>query len=179
MAVAGAPADQGVSDRLEHGDVVAVGAVDRPAHRYAVTLGGDRPLPAELGPIRWIGAGSLAPIGRLVQRAMQGDIVEDEADDPVEGGKCLGLELLEYACMDPFITSRAQVVSDTWWSRIASTSTHDAPVNRRIMIPLKHSRSNRHRSRALMTGRGDHSALVRPAGRSRAGRRRPPPPGVP
>src|SRR3954465_15073154 len=56
MAVAGAPADQGVSDRLEHGDVVAVGAVEPPAHRYAVTLGGDRPLPAELGPIRWIGA---------------------------------------------------------------------------------------------------------------------------
>src|SRR4051795_12276091 len=81
MAVAGARADQGVSDRLGHGDVVAVGAVDRPAHRYAVTLGGDRPLPAELGPIRWIGAGSLAPIWRLVQRAMQGDIVEVEADD--------------------------------------------------------------------------------------------------
>ena len=42
----------GVDGGLEHGDVVAVGAVDRPAHRYAVTLGGDRPLPAELGPIR-------------------------------------------------------------------------------------------------------------------------------
>jgi hypothetical protein len=98
----------GVDGGLEHGDVVAVGAVDRPAHRYAVTLGGDRPLPAELGPIRWIGAGSLAPIGRLVQRAIQGDIVEVEADDPVEGGKCLGLELLEHACMDPFITSSAQ-----------------------------------------------------------------------
>ena len=76
-----------------------------------------------------------------MQRAIQGDIVEVEADDPVEGGKCLGLELLEHACMDPFITSGAQVVSDTWWSRIASPSTHDAPVTRRIMIPLKHSRS--------------------------------------
>jgi hypothetical protein len=43
-----------------------------------------------------------------VQRAIQGDIVEVEADDPVEGGKCLGLELLEHACMDPFITSSAQ-----------------------------------------------------------------------
>ena len=88
--------------------------------RIGITLG-------STGPIRWIGAGSLAPIGRLVQRAIQGDIVEVEADDPVEGGKCLGLELLEHACMDPFITSARKVVSDTWWSRIASTSTHDPP----------------------------------------------------
>ena len=44
-----------------------------------------------------------------MQRAIQGDIVEVEADDPVEGGKCLGLELLEHAgpAIDS-ITSSAQ-----------------------------------------------------------------------
>jgi hypothetical protein len=34
------------------------------------------------------------------------------------------------------------VVSETWWSRIASMSTHDAPVTRRIRIPRKHNRSD-------------------------------------
>ncbi len=33
-------------------------------------------------------------------------------------------------------------VSDTWWSRIASISTHDAPVTNLIKTPRKHSRSS-------------------------------------
>ena len=55
-------------------DVVAVGAVDRPADGHAVAFGGNGPLPAQLRPISGVRAGSLAAVGRLVQRPVEGDV---------------------------------------------------------------------------------------------------------
>ena len=96
------------SARVGSSYVVAVGAVDGPADGHAVAFGGNGPLPSQLGSIRWVRAGSLATTWRLVQRPVEGDVVEVEADDPIERGERFGLERLEHAGGDPLIASCSQ-----------------------------------------------------------------------
>jgi hypothetical protein len=43
-----------------------------------------------------------------LQRAVEGDIVKVEADDPVERGECFGLEGIEQTGLDPLVAPSAQ-----------------------------------------------------------------------
>ncbi len=97
------PPGGGVEGRCEEDRVVAVRAVDRPADRDAVAVGEDRPLPAELAPIRGVLAGSLATTRAFVQRTVDGDVGEIEADDPVVGRCRLLRDGVEDAGSEPFV----------------------------------------------------------------------------
>ena len=91
----------GVQGGFEHDDVVAVGAVDRPADRDPGTLRRNGPLPAEFGPVNRAFAGALTATGGLVQGAVDRHHVQVELDDPVVAGTCFGLELVEHTGRDP------------------------------------------------------------------------------
>lgn len=132
-------------DRVEGGfeqaDVVAVGAVDRPAQRDAVTVDANRPLPAEFAPVNRTVAGALTAVGALW---IDPSIATSERSRPMMRSNALIASSRSWSNTPAAIHSsrRARsVVSDTLCSRIASMSTHDAPVVRRIRIPQKHSRS--------------------------------------
>ena len=88
--------------------VVAVGAVGGPADRDAVAIRGDGPLPAALVAVGRVRPGALAAVGSLVQRAVEGHVVEVEADDPVECGERRVLELVEHPGIDPLVASGSQ-----------------------------------------------------------------------
>jgi hypothetical protein len=98
----------GFDRRDQHRDVVAVGAVDRPAEGDSVAFRCHWPLPPRFGPVSGVGAGSLASVGRLVQRSIDGDLGQIETDDPVESGERLGLQLVEHSRRDPLVASSAQ-----------------------------------------------------------------------
>ena len=93
---------------LEELDVIAVRAIDRPTDRDTVQVDTDGPLPAEFGPIGWVAAGAFAAIGGFVQRPVDGDFGEVEADDLVERGEGFGVDLVEHASGDPLVTSSSQ-----------------------------------------------------------------------
>ncbi len=97
-----------VEGRFEQADVVAVGTVDGPADGDAVALRSDGPLPAAFGAISGVGAGSFSAVGGLVQRPVQGDLGEIEADEAIERGQCFVVELVEHAGVDPFVTTGSQ-----------------------------------------------------------------------
>lgn len=75
---------------------------------HAVTLGGNRPLPADLAAIRGVRAGFLAAVGRFVQRAVHRDMVEVQLDDLVERGVRFGFEPFEHPGRDPLIATGSQ-----------------------------------------------------------------------
>jgi len=72
-----------VEGRCEHHRVVAVCTVDGDGDGDALAVREDGPLPAELAPIGRAGASSLTATRALVQRAVDGDVVEAESDDLV------------------------------------------------------------------------------------------------
>lgn len=103
---AGSKRAHGVEGGFEEADVIAVGAVDHPADGDAVAVRGDGPLPAQLPAISGVRARSLTAVGGLVQRPVERDIVELEANDPVERRDRFGLEGVEHAGVDPLVTPR-------------------------------------------------------------------------
>ena len=66
------------------------------------------PLPAELGAIRRVRAGSFTSVGCLVQRAVQRDVAEIETDDPIERRECFSDEIVEHAGVDPLVAPGPQ-----------------------------------------------------------------------
>src|SRR5215213_11467307 len=97
-----------VQGGVQHGDVVAVGAVDRPTDRDPGTLRCHGPLPAEFAPVNRALAGTLTAAGSLVDAAVDGHDVEIEFDDPVVGGSGLSFELVEYSGFDPLVAAHPQ-----------------------------------------------------------------------
>jgi hypothetical protein len=89
-------------------DVVAVRAVDGPPDRDAGCFGRDRPLPALLGPVGGVGAGALTATGGLVQAAVDRDLRQIQAADPVVTGDRLVHERVEHAGGDPLVTATTQ-----------------------------------------------------------------------
>ena len=96
-----------VEGRCEHHRVVAVGTVDGDTDGDAIAVREDGPLPAELAPISRVGPRSLTATRALVQRAVDGDVVEAESDDLVVRRLRLRLELVEHPCCDPLVPSSA------------------------------------------------------------------------
>ena len=82
---------------------MAVGAVDGPADRDAALLGQDRPLPAELAPVRRVLPAPLPTCGCLMQAGIDRSLGEVEADDAVVGGDGLvGDRVVDAGC-EPFV----------------------------------------------------------------------------
>ena len=71
-------ASPGQKDRI-----IAVRSFCRPSDRDAVTIGGDRPLSSELGPIGRVLPRSIASTRNFLERAVDGDLCEVEPDDLV------------------------------------------------------------------------------------------------
>jgi hypothetical protein len=90
---------------FQESDVVAVGAIDRPAQRDPASVDSNRPLPAEFGPVNRAFPGSLTTAGCFVQRPVDRDDVQVEFDDPVVSGASFGLELVERTCRDPVVAT--------------------------------------------------------------------------
>ena len=55
----------GLDSRLQQADVVAIGAVDGPAERDAVTVDADGPLPTAFGPVTGVRTGAVTTVGAL------------------------------------------------------------------------------------------------------------------
>ena len=93
----------------EHADVVAVGAVDRPADRDAVTVDADRPLPAEFAPVSGVRAGAFAAVGGLVQRLPS--MATSARSSPMirsNAASASARELVEHAGGDPLVAAGPQ-----------------------------------------------------------------------
>jgi hypothetical protein len=103
----------GTQRGFEHADVVAVRAVDRPGDRDAVTFGGHRPLPAQLGSITRVRARSLTAARCLLQRPVERDVVKIESDDPIERGERFGGERIDTPAAIHSSRRARNVVSDT------------------------------------------------------------------
>jgi hypothetical protein len=71
----------------------------------AVAVDSHGPLPAEFAPVNRALAGAFATIGRLVERAVDGDLGEVQADDPVERRDGFGAEPVEHARCDPLVAA--------------------------------------------------------------------------
>src|SRR5450759_2552463 len=71
-------------------------------------VGGDRPLPADLGPVGGVGAGPFSAVGGLVQAAVDGDLGQVQSDDLVVTGDGLFDQFVEHAGLQPFGASVAQ-----------------------------------------------------------------------
>src|SRR5690606_35002055 len=97
-----------VEGRLQQDEVDAVGAVDGPPDPEAVAIGGDGPLPSAFAPVSGVGAGGLAAVGGLVERPVDGHVVQLEADDPVEGRNGFVAELFEQPSGDPLVTASSE-----------------------------------------------------------------------
>jgi hypothetical protein len=75
-----------------------------------------------------------------VQGPVDRDVIQVEPNDPVERRERFSLERIEHPASIHSSRRARSVVSGTWRSRIASMSTHDAPVTSRIRIPRKQTR---------------------------------------
>jgi hypothetical protein len=75
-----------------------------------------------------------------VQGPVDRDVIQVEPDDPVERRERSVLSASNTPASIHSSRRARSVVSDTWRSRIASMSTHDAPVTSRIRIPRKQTR---------------------------------------
>jgi len=78
----------------EHHRVVAVGPVDRNAKGDAVCVDEDGPLPPELSPIGRVLPRSLPTSWGFVERAVERDVGEIEADDLVVARECFSSDEL-------------------------------------------------------------------------------------
>src|SRR5271155_4378006 len=90
LDVAEQPAPGGIVEgRLEQDRIVAVGPVDGPPNGDAVGIGQDGPLPTELRSVRRVLARSLPSSRAFVQRTVDGNFSEVQADDLVVGAQRL------------------------------------------------------------------------------------------
>jgi hypothetical protein len=76
-----------------------------PAHRDAVAVGEQRPLPAEFAPVSGAGTGALAAGGSLVLAAVDGALRQVQAHDAVIGVQRLFNQHVEHPGGDPFVAS--------------------------------------------------------------------------
>ena len=68
----------------------------------------DGPFPAEFGAISGVGAGALAAVRGLVQRPVEGDLFEVQADDAIERSEGFVAQLVEHTGIDPFVSASPQ-----------------------------------------------------------------------
>jgi len=77
-----------------------------------------------------------------VQAAVNGDVTQLEADDPVVPADCFDGDVVEHTGVDPLVTPPADCgVRITLFEHSRSASSHEQPVTSRTSITSKQSRS--------------------------------------
>jgi hypothetical protein len=97
--------DDRVERRLQQLEVVEVRARNRDTNGDPVRVGSNGPFVAEFGPINRGLAGSSTTTGCFVDRPVDCNETEIEANDAVAAGACSGFEFSKYARCDPLIAS--------------------------------------------------------------------------
>ena len=87
--------------------VVPVRRGEHPVQGDAVSLGHERPLHAQLAAVDWAGTRAFAAAGRLGDAPVDGQLLQEQADDAVVGIQRDLLELAEDPGLDPLVAALA------------------------------------------------------------------------